>query len=145
SRHQAILDVTSDEIHPQKKNPEHQTVRTEGKRRRVGPASAACAGPPPVDDDDDTDIIKVVTTIRDQPLNVQLLKVQQRSADALDRLAQREPIAAPPTKEMSEQETIGLIYRLLCGLRAKAEQQGRVAKSECLQSLVEYFLYAVIG
>src|SRR5262245_52971277 len=157
ARHQAVLDITLDELHRQKKNPQHTTIRTEEKLRRtacrVGPASNASAGPPSSDnndnnntsDDDDANLIKRVTTVRDQPLNVQLLKVAQRSIDQIQRLSDLEPIPEPPSAETSDDELFNTIYKVLIRWRQRAEDEGRVAKSEDSQSLVEYFLAALLG
>jgi hypothetical protein len=124
ARHQAVLDIALDEVHRQRKTARHTTVRTETEGGQE---------------------TKQVTTVRDQPLNVQLLKTAQRSIDQIHHLSNLDPLPDPPPAEVHDDELFGTIYKLLVGWRQRAEDEGHVAKSECTQSLVEYFLAALLG
>ena len=95
---------------------------------------------------DDDEVTKVITTIRDVPLNVQLIKAARRSAIELARLAELEPIPAPQASTMpSDNELFVAIYEVLCDWRRRAEHAGRVTTADNVPVLIEHFLASLLG
>ena len=99
-----------------------------------------CGRPQPPDE-----LIKTTTTLRDLPPNVQLLKGAQRSAAALQKLAELAPLPEPPQPVPSDEELYRAIFSLLMDWRERAERAGKVVSSECVYNLVDKFLSALLG
>ena len=138
ARHEAIYERLIREADRQAAHPQQTTVRTEMKAsgRRQPPGDSAT---------EDAEVTKVITTVRDQPLDVQLLKAAQRSAIELERLAEREPIPAPRSSAMpSDNELFLAIYDILCDWRRRAEHAGKVTKSCNVPAFIQHLLAAAL-
>jgi len=125
ARHQAIYELVMREAARQENQPHHKTVRT-----RV----------------EDGEEKSVVTTLRDQRLNVQLLKAAQRSAIELERLAEREQIPEPvaePTAEDHYEEVASMLF----GLHLDAQRADRVPRAHDvhLKRQIENLLASFLG
>jgi hypothetical protein len=124
ARHEAIYALVMREAARQEALAPHKTVRTrivDGQEKSV------------------------TTTLRDQRLNVQLLKAAQRSAMELERLAEREPIPDATTAELTSDDLYDALFNVLYDLREEAEDAGRVAATPDLESEVETLLATFLG
>jgi hypothetical protein len=115
SRHEYLYEISIRGIKHMSENPKHTTVRTESK---------------PTDDDSLTPDsrrltpCKVVTTVRDQPLNVQLIKTAQRSAIELQKLAELDPL--PPPEISHNEDRRAMAVDLVTDLLDDAAISGKV-------------------
>lgn len=162
ARHEHLYELALREINRQSQNPKHTTTRTEYKPTAddsLSPVSCPQSPESPTPDSRLPTPSKITTTVRDQPLNVQLLKAAQRSAIELSRLADLEPLpspkgqalregeapAEPQPAEPTDLELFESLYYSLIAVRRQAEAQGRVPKATDVPSLVEHFLCAIAG
>jgi hypothetical protein len=125
ARQQAIYDEALRELARRQAHPQEIVTRTETK---------------------DGEETKVVTTVRDAPLNIQLLKTAQRAAAELERLSQREPLPDEPPPMPGERELEEHARYALCELRRLAEKAGRVTTGlQPAAVIVDSLLGALLG
>jgi BMFP domain-containing protein YqiC len=124
-RHQAIYSLAMREAARQTQNPKHTTVRTEQKESHDEPT-------------------KIVKTVRDSAVNVQLYKLAQRSATELQKLAELDPLPSPEVQHEGDRRE--LLDRLLTELLGDAVAANKIRSTgwsderEFVEDLTKFLL-----
>src|SRR5262245_6446402 len=143
SRHEYLYEISLRGIKHMSDNPKHTTIRTE-VRMDAGDSEIQNPKTNIQNSDAGNIVTRRIVTVRDQPLNVQLIKTAQRSAIELQKLAELDPLPPPEIAVREDRRAIAadLVTELLDDAVAadKVRSVGWDTEREFVDDLLKFLL-----